>query len=112
MNVNTFPLKNVILYLLVAFLIQGCLVIRAKEMKYEKEEVLDLSRKRLSEIPPYAFEQTQLKSLRLFNNQITEIPPEIANLENLEELYLASNQLVSLPKEITQLKKLRILTIS
>ncbi len=111
MKVKTYHVLNAWTFVLVAFFFSGCLVAKVKAMKYDPDEVIDLSRKGLKEIPAYVFERKNLKSLRLFKNELAELPPEIALLENLEELYLGNNLLTTLPPEIKQLKKLRILSI-
>ena len=68
---------------------------------------LDLSRKKLDEIPEWIFEQTQVRELNLHRNRIKSIPSEIGNLVNLEKLTLSRNDIDSLPPEIGKLKKLR-----
>jgi Leucine-rich repeat (LRR) protein len=73
---------------------------------------LNLSRKHLTEIPASAFEDKQIKVLKLFGNDLTTLSPRIGELENLEELYLGKNHLTTLPPEIGKLKNLKIVSIS
>lgn len=94
---------------------------------------LDLSNKKLSEIPDSVFSLTQLQYLQLGNsftlypplsalgeeyprgdsmNKIAEIPKDIKNLSHLRSLGLCFNDLRSLPKEIVKLEKLDTLDIS
>jgi Leucine-rich repeat (LRR) protein len=79
--------------------------------KNNDQLIIDLSKKKLKEIPSYVFENKNLKVLKLFGNQLTALPPEIGLLENLEELYLGKNRISKLPNEIKHLKKLRILAL-
>lgn len=72
---------------------------------------INLSRKGLTEIPDYIYEQKDLKVLKLYGNQIDSISPKIAQLTNLEKLYLGRNKLRNLPTEIGELKKLKILSV-
>lgn len=72
---------------------------------------INLSRKRLTQIPEHIYEQRDLKVLKLYGNQIDSISPKIAQLTSLEKLYLGRNKLHSLPPEIGELKNLKILSV-
>jgi len=86
---------------------------------------LDLSYKRLTQIPPEIGQLHQLRTLYLCHNQLTQIPfgllrlpPEIGQLQQLRTLYLCHNQLTQipfgllrLPPEIGQLQQLRTLSL-
>ncbi|MHC0061346.1 leucine-rich repeat domain-containing protein [Nostoc sp. UIC 10890] len=75
----------------------------------DKVTRLDLSRKRLTTLPPEIVQLTNLERLDLGSNQLSSLPPEIVQLTNLQRLYLSSNQLSSLPPEIVQLTNLQTL---
>ena len=77
----------------------------------KRNNTINLSKKRLSELPEELFDYKDVKVLKLFGNQLKKLSPRIAELENLEELYIGKNDLDSLPPEIGQLKKLRILSV-
>jgi Leucine-rich repeat (LRR) protein len=68
---------------------------------------LDLSKNRLTEIPPQLGLLKNLKKLILNKNKIEVLPAEIGQLEDLRELIISQNELESLPTEIGDLKKLR-----
>ncbi len=75
------------------------------------EQKVNLSRKYLTEIPPWIFKQEDLVGLNLHNNRLSYLPPEIGNLVNLERLIISRNDLTSIPPEIGKLKKLRKLSL-
>jgi len=71
---------------------------------------LDLSRKKLTEIPDNVFELVNLKTLDLSQNELTYISSDITKLANLQALYLNSNRLTDifvLP-ELVNLKDLNL----
>ncbi len=70
-------------------------------------QLLDLSKNRLTEIPPQIGLLKKLKKLILFKNRIEALPAQIGELEDLRELIINQNELESLPDEIGNLKKLR-----
>ncbi|PZV16764.1 MAG: hypothetical protein DCF22_04435 [Leptolyngbya sp.] len=72
---------------------------------------LDLSDKRLTELPAEIGLLENLRSLKLFRNRLTELPAEIGQLQNLQSLYLYQNQLTALPAEIGQLQNLRTIRL-
>ncbi|NJN72933.1 MAG: GTP-binding protein [Limnothrix sp. RL_2_0] len=67
---------------------------------------LDLSGKRLTEIPKAIFQLKKIKKLSLFANQIKTIPEEIAKLENLTYLSLSGNKIKEIPSIIAKLHNL------
>ena len=67
---------------------------------------LDLSKEKLTDIPPKVFPYTQLKTLLLNNNLLKTLDIRIAELSHLEQLNLAKNKLVGLPKALTELSNL------
>ncbi|TKJ40235.1 GTPase [candidate division LCP-89 bacterium B3_LCP] len=82
--------------------------------KAARDEVttLDLSSKKITELPPEIGNLTNLTYLYLANNQLTSLPPEIGNLTNLTNLYLDYNQLTSLPSEFGNLTNIINLSLS
>ncbi|WP_448570208.1 COR domain-containing protein [Trichothermofontia sp.] len=67
---------------------------------------LDLSWKRLTELPESIGKLTQLKKLNLSGNQLSILPESIGCLSNLEILSLNQNPLSELPTSIGQLNNL------
>ena len=78
----------------------------------ENWKELDLSRQRLTEIPPGIGRLTQLETLNLHNNQITVIPDAITQLINLKNINLYSNRITVIPDAITQLTNLKNLNLN
>jgi Leucine-rich repeat (LRR) protein len=74
--------------------------------------VLDLSHKKLKEIPKEIFDLMEITKLDLSFNQLTSLPPEIGKLVNLEGLDVSDNRLTSLPSEIWKLVNLKELWVS
>jgi hypothetical protein len=72
---------------------------------------IDLTKKRLDEIPSEIFGTTDLGVLILANNRLTSIPANIKELEALEYLDLSDNRLTDLPVEIEELNKLKYLVL-
>lgn len=75
-------------------------------------ETLDLSNRKLRELPPSVGKLTGLRKLCLRRNHLTRLPPEIGTLSNLEVLDLGDNQLMRLPDAIGSLHRLRQLDLS
>ncbi len=73
---------------------------------------LDLSGKKLTEIPAEIGKLKNLTELYLGHNQLMAIPAEIWQLKNLTDLNLYNNQLTTIPAEIWQLKNLTRLDLS
>ncbi|SDL46175.1 internalin A [Maridesulfovibrio ferrireducens] len=103
--------------------------------RVEEWELLDLSNKNLTEIPPSLFTLKNLKILNLsqnklsnipkrvgklkelillslFKNKISNISPQIGTLEKLTELILFENKLTQLPASIVNLKNLKRLLLA
>ena len=74
-------------------------------------KALDLSRKRLSNVPATIWEVTELEELYLSFNYLKELPASINKLRNLRVLILDRNQLRELPHSICQLSNLSWLTV-
>ena len=92
------------------FLLFGCA--RIKDLKHSKNgNALNLSRKGLTEFPEAAFENKELRVLRLYGNNIDSIPDRIVELVNLEKLYIGRNDLKYIPASIGKLKNLKILSV-
>ena len=75
-------------------------------------ESLDLSRLRLTSLPPEIGKLTHLIELNLAGNQLMILPPEIGRLAKLTQLELRQNELIFLPPEIGQLANLTELELS
>lgn len=89
------------------FNLLGCA--RVKDLKHSRNgEALNLSRKGLTEFPEEAFENKELKVLRLYGNSIDSIPDRISELAKLEKLYIGRNDLTYIPASIGKLKNLKI----
>ncbi|HEU0293259.1 MAG TPA: COR domain-containing protein [Anaerolineales bacterium] len=74
--------------------------------KLEKWDGLDLSKNRISTLPPEIGQLENLSVLDVSQTGLLEVPPEIGSLRNLRILKLSKNQLSSLPTEIGQLTHL------
>ncbi|NEP15532.1 MAG: TIR domain-containing protein [Leptolyngbya sp. SIO4C1] len=73
---------------------------------------LDLRYNQLSALPPEIVQLQSLQRLDLRYNQLSALPPEIVQLQSLQRLDLSSNQLSALPPEIVQLQSLQLLNLS
>ena len=73
---------------------------------------LDLSGKKLSEIPTEVFQMKNLQFLNLSNNTITVIPDDIQNLGQLQELLLGNNQISKVSSKLDELAFLQKLDLS
>ena len=69
-------------------------------------ELLDLSNKQISLLPPEIGDLSNLRRLELGFNKLTVLPSEIGNLKNLIWLGVRQNQLTELPPEIGNLASL------
>lgn len=72
---------------------------------------LDLSDRKLEELPKEVLACGELQSLELCRNAIATLPKKIGALTELQELWLCQNQLEELPAEIGSLVHLDILHI-
>ncbi|MBI1266058.1 MAG: hypothetical protein GC193_01370 [Cryomorphaceae bacterium] len=73
---------------------------------------LDLSGKRLKEIPPEVFELKYLQELILDKNKLHELPAELLQLKNLQRLSVSHNHLEEFPAFVCNLKNLRYIDFS
>lgn len=74
---------------------------------------LDLSNKKLTKLPSYVLDLTNLVELNISGNEITgALPAEIRRLQNLQVLNASNNLMSGVPAEIGQLKNLRILNLA
>jgi len=83
-----------------------------RKAKLEKWDGLDLSRNRISTLPPEIGEIESLTVLDISHTGLVEVPPEVGNLTKLRILKVAKNQLTKLPDEICQLTDLITLDAS
>jgi Leucine-rich repeat (LRR) protein len=73
---------------------------------------LDLSKKKLKEIPPEVFRLTNLNELILDKNKIDSIPDEIGSLIFLQKLSMAHNNIEKIPVVLCSLKSLEELNLA
>jgi internalin A len=73
---------------------------------------LDLSGRRLTELPESIGQLTQLQSFYLHGNQLTALPESVGRLTELKNLNVSHNQLTELPESIGQLTQLQRLDLS
>lgn len=73
---------------------------------------LNLSKRKLKEIPPDVFKLKNLRELDLSKNKIDSLPAGIGELTNLRKLNISSNNLELLPDEIGNLTKLTYLGLN
>ncbi|MFX0066158.1 MAG: leucine-rich repeat domain-containing protein, partial [Candidatus Hermodarchaeota archaeon] len=78
---------------------------------WKELENIDLTGRKLNQIPTTILELKQIKKLKLGRNKLVRISSNIEKLENLEELDLAGNQLSSLPETFFQLTGLQTLNL-
>jgi Leucine-rich repeat (LRR) protein len=79
--------------------------------EYHSVFKLNLSNKKLTQLPENICQFKQLASLSIYNNALTGFPIDFFKLQKLEELVLSNNELTFLPKEIGLLKDLHILNL-
>ncbi len=89
---------------------KGSIIPKSESLKKVLPKVpimrLNLSNKKLNEIPWWVFEMTQLIELNLSYNKISQLPDKIDNLVNLELLNLTSNHLTNIPISVGNLNNL------
>ena len=74
-------------------------------------EAIDLSRKRLNEIPPEIFNTSGLKVLILSDNRLSDLPESLESLRRLEYLDLSDNRFTDLPVVVEKLPSLKYLVL-
>ena len=74
--------------------------------------ILDLSKKKLKEVPHDVFRLKNLQILNLSRNDIKDLPSEISILSNLQKLNLSNNNLKRLPPNIGDLSNLIFLSLN
>ncbi len=74
--------------------------------------ILDLSGKKLTQIPPGVYKLPNLLVLDLSRNKIKILPDSIAMLSSLEELDLSNNKLSAVPAAIGSFKWLKKLSLN
>jgi Leucine-rich repeat (LRR) protein len=75
------------------------------------DTVLNLVKRKLTDVPPSVFLYKNLKKLSLSRNDIESIPNDIEQLKLLETLDLSSNKLMSLPTKLSDLTALKRLDL-
>lgn len=75
-------------------------------------ESLNLSNNELIALPESLGQLTQLQSLNLSNNQLIALPESLCQLKQLQSLNLLNNQLLVFPESLCQLKRLNVLDMS
>lgn len=75
-------------------------------------KTLDLSEKKLLNLPLALFELKDLEVLTLQDNSFDTMPSNLGDLTNLKELNLRGTGITSLPESIGQLKQLEVLNLS
>lgn len=86
--------------------------IRPILLRFKKDNVFDISRKRLNKIPKVFFEFTDLEYVNFNNNLIKTIPKEIAKLTKLKYLDMSWSPLTKVNPAISKLKHLEILDLA
>jgi Leucine-rich repeat (LRR) protein len=74
--------------------------------KYGKEKIVRLTFDKLTKIPDYIFDLTQIEELYISYNQLTQIPQEIGNLKNLRILEFQDNKIKTLPETMSNMDSL------
>ncbi len=93
-------------------LILSCCIAQLEGKCDKSATQLDLSRLKLTSVPPEIGRLTGLKTLDLSNNLLPGVPSEIMRLTGLNYLFLSDNQLTRLPSEIGRLISLNVLVLS
>jgi len=73
---------------------------------------LNVSRNRITELPPESLSLTLLTKLLISNNSIRILPPEISFLSSLEILDASYNHLVVVPDTLTEISSLKYINFS
>lgn len=80
-----------------------------ENMEPPDSKVLNLSNKKIRQLPDWIALRTGLKKLYLYNNQIEAFPVEIYEIVGLERLDLSDNHIKHVPDGIEKLSKLKSL---
>jgi Leucine-rich repeat (LRR) protein len=83
----------------------------AEIVRLKNLQELNLSKNKLKALPPHIGQLTSLVTLKASNNDLTSLPPEIGGLQSLKHLELNRNLIVTLPPEIGQLENLESLEL-
>lgn len=76
-------------------------------------KTLNLSSQKLTKIPSYVFDQTNLEELNVSYNSLTgAIQSQIGKLKNLKVLNASYNNMTGVPAEVGQLQNLQVLNLS
>lgn len=73
---------------------------------------LNLSKRKLTEIPTQVYSFRNLQELNLGKNKFTELPDRIGDLRNLQRLIVSGNKLKAIPHSIGKLKNLVYLELN
>lgn len=73
---------------------------------------LDLTRKRLKEVPEDILQFKNLQELNLNRNKLDSLPPWLNQLQNLMIFSASRNEIETIPKEICRLPELHVLDMS
>jgi Leucine-rich repeat (LRR) protein len=83
-----------------------------KSLPNGTENNIDLSGKRLKNIPDFVFQKPDLKKLNLRRNKLSSLPSDLRKLTQLETLLLGKNKFTSFPQSILDLQNLKYLSLS
>lgn len=73
---------------------------------------LNLTRKRLKEVPEEILQFKNLQELNLNRNKLDSLPPWLNQLQNLMVFSASRNEIEAIPKELCRLPELRVLDMS
>jgi leucine-rich repeat protein SHOC2 len=82
------------------------LAAQLRDPKVKKQEVIDLRKKQIQQLPS-AISGLHCKTFLVSENDLTELPEDIAKMSNLEVLEANLNRINGLPPEIGNCPRLR-----